>query len=252
MVGDLHAARARLRKGRHIGQMRRAPVSRDGDDPDLARPGIGHDGGQVGHEDRHLPRQQGLHGRGTALVGHVHHLDGAAGQEHLHGEVGAVAIAGGGIAQVAMRPGMGHQLPDTACGKRRQGHQRDRIARQHRYRRQRTLRVIGQLLEEERVHRRHRGIEDRKGMAVGGCGLQGLHGDHARAARAVVHHHDLPGLPRDGRRNLARDVVRGPACGIGHQDSQRLGWIGGGCSGRRARKADKGRAHGKPLAAVRW
>ena len=83
--------------------------------------------------------------------------------------------------------------------------------------------VIGQLLEEELVHRHGRRIEESHRVAVRRRLDQRLGRDHGCATGLVVDDEGLAGLLGQHRRDLASQVVGGASCRIGNDDPHRLG-----------------------------
>ena len=89
-------------------------------------------------------------------------------------------------------------------------------------RREILLRVVVDVLEHERDEHRHRDRREEERGAVGGRALEGVDRDASARAGPVLDHHRLPEALPEGVGDQARDDVRLPAGGDGHDDPDRL------------------------------
>jgi hypothetical protein len=230
---------ALLGQRRHVGQLRHARGSGDGERAQLAGAHVLQRARDVGRQQIHVVAQEPDHRGPEAAERHMRHLDSHLLREFLHGKMGKRAAAGRAVAHlVRMRLGVADELGDRPRRQRRIDDHHRRYRDQQRDGHEIALGVVGRPLAERGIGGDvGAGLQQR--VAVGRCLDDRAGTDDRGGARLVLHQHRLGELLRELVGQEPRHRVGVPSRREGHDDMDRPRRIG---LARRERRLQQRRA----------
>ena len=247
----LEAGPALLGDGRHVGQLGDALRRAGGDAAELAGLDELQDRRRADRGRLQAAGEQVGELRAGAAIGHVDDEDAGRHLQVLEGQVAGAAVAGRAVVQLA-RPGARERdellqvlrrhvgMDDVQA--RHLGEQRDRL--------EVLDRVVGELVEDERVDRERADVAEDQRVLVGRRGDLG-HRDVAGAARLVVDVDALAEQLAELDRGRAGDDLRAAAGRERHDEADRLGRPGSlrprptSAAPRRRARPDEAAGHGE-------